>query len=150
LHLQGDLNGLSSSDGHHSRSLSNLSAALRRNDLDQDGVLDQQSTSSRAWIKMSRVIEEIGADDGSTRHDETLHNLLAQHGDDPSRFLATVFAFLQRNTSFLAPPDAQRCVTALLRKVTGAPDASSSGVKSGFFNSPKPVSGISVAELLSK
>lgn len=88
---------------------------------------------------MSGMIEEIDAGGSGERHDEALQNLLAQHGDDPQRFLATVFGFLQRNTSFLSQPDAQPRVSAVLRKAIGAPDSSSSGVKSGFFCAPKPV-----------
>jgi N-terminal conserved domain of Nudc. len=90
---------------------------------------------------MSGVIEEISAGDGaSDRHDEALQNLLAQHGDDPVQLLATVFGFLQRNTGFLAANDAQRRVTAVLRRTMGLPDASaSSGVKAGFLGAAKPV-----------
>lgn len=89
---------------------------------------------------MSGVIEEISTGDHtSERHDEALQNLLAQHGDDPAQFLATVFGFLQRQTSYLNQTDAQRRVTAALRKVTGAQDIAGSGVKSGFFGAPKPV-----------
>jgi hypothetical protein len=90
---------------------------------------------------MSGVIEEISAgDSASDRHDEALHNLLAQHGDDPAQLLATVFSFLQRHTGYLAQSDAQRRVTAVLRKATGAPDTSAaSGVKAGFFGASKPV-----------
>lgn len=90
---------------------------------------------------MSGVIEEISAGDASlARHDETLQNLLAQHGDDPAQLLATVFGFLHRHTSYLSQPDAQRRVTGALRKVTGAPDTSASGVQSGFFDASKRVS----------
>lgn len=90
---------------------------------------------------MSGVIEEISAGDGaSDRHDEALHNLLAQHGDDPMQLLATVFGFLQRHTEFLAANDAQRRVTAVLRRTLGVPGAgATSGVKAGFLGAAKPV-----------
>jgi hypothetical protein len=90
---------------------------------------------------MSGVIEEISAgDDASGRHDEALHNLLAQHGDDPTQLLATVFSFLQRHTGYLTQPDAQRRVTAVLRRAMCVPDTSApSGVKAGFLGAFKPV-----------